>query len=74
MKLGKNQLEMLTVLGCPGRFLVVPDKLSDSMVKRGLLHSVDGFVCITPAGLRALADAVEAGTVKQQPKAQQAAA
>lgn len=64
-RLGKNQIELLTVLGCPGNSLVVPSKTALSLVRRGLLKTADcgGFACITPAGLRALANEMESGRV-----------
>lgn len=66
MRLGKNQLERLLGLAQPGMMLVVGDRLSHSLVKRGLLaprdpKNIDAFHGITPAGLRVLADAFEAG-------------
>ena len=63
--LGKHQLELLAGLACPGRALIVPGKVSESLVRRGLLKCYDdgSFSCITPNGLRALADALEAGKV-----------
>lgn len=68
--LGKLQLERLLGLASPSMLLIVGDKLSESLVKRGLLkprfrdrpHAWHG---ITPAGMRALADAYEAGHLKQ---------
>lgn len=65
--LGKNQLQRLMGLGSPGCLLVVAsDKVSKSLVARGLTKprfadSPDAWHGITPAGLRALADALEAG-------------
>ena len=71
--IGKNQLRLLRQLG-PHLMLVVGDKLSASMVKRGLLQSAasdgDAFFHLSPNGLRALADAIDAGLVEplQLPK------
>jgi hypothetical protein len=63
--LGKNQREKLTVLGCPTTAQIVPCKVALSLVKRGLLRMhKGGFACITPAGLRVLADELEAGRVE----------
>lgn len=65
-RLGHQQLRLLTVLGTPASMLVVGDALSDSLVKRGLLREDEprrGIV-VTPAGLRVLADELEAGRVK----------
>jgi hypothetical protein len=50
--------------------LVVGDSLSKSLVKRGLLApkkpgNPDAWHQITPAGLRALADAFEQGRLEQ---------
>lgn len=63
--LGKYQTRLLVVLGSPTRAMVVPDATAKSLVARGLLRErePDGMVCITPAGLRALADEMEAGRV-----------
>ncbi len=68
--LGKLQLERLLGLASPSMLLVVGDKLSASLVKRGLLkprfrERPDAWHGITPAGMRALADAYEAGHLKQ---------
>lgn len=71
MHLGKNQLERLMGLASPGCLLIVGnDKVSRSLVKRGLLWPKDdndrfAWLGITPAGLRALADALEAGELQQ---------
>lgn len=63
--LGKNQRDLLAKLGGVTMSLVVADKLSDSLVRRGLLSAEpDGsFARITPLGLRVLADELEAGRV-----------
>ena len=65
MYLGKRQLSLLKALGSPGLALVVGDRVSSSLVRRGLCKQTDtgGIVCITPAGLRVLADALEKGLV-----------
>jgi hypothetical protein len=68
--LGKLQLERLLGLASPGMLLVVGDKISASLVKRGLLRPrlkkrPNSWHGITPAGMRALADAYEAGQLKQ---------
>jgi len=68
--LGKLQLERLLGLASPAMLLIVGDAISKSLVKRGLLkprfrNSPDAFHGITPAGMRALADAYEAGKLKQ---------
>ncbi|MBN9469965.1 MAG: hypothetical protein J0J10_14460 [Bosea sp.] len=62
-RLGKHQLGLLSGLGSPSMRLVVACKLSDSLERQGLLKSdhSGGFVGITPAGLRRLADELEAG-------------
>jgi hypothetical protein len=65
MHLGKNQRERLTALGCPTTAQVVGCAVTRSLAKRGLLRSDgDGFFCITPAGLRWLADELEAGRIE----------
>jgi hypothetical protein len=64
MRLGKNQLQRLKILGCPGTAQIVGCKITASLERRGLVRSDKGdFVCITPAGLRVLADEMEAGRV-----------
>lgn len=68
--LGKLQLERLLGLASPSMMLVVGDKLSESLVKRGLLKPrlkkrPNAWHGITPAGMRVLADAYEAGQLKQ---------
>ena len=70
--LGKRQRDLLARFGGLRRALVVGDKISESLVARGLLaqdpplagHRYGGMVRMTLAGLRALADEVEAGRVK----------
>jgi hypothetical protein len=64
--LGTRQLERLLGLASPSMMLVVGDALSASLVGRGLLaphfpDQADAWHRITPAGMRALADAYEAG-------------
>lgn len=66
--LGKLQLERLMGLASPSMLLVVGDALSASLVARGLLKPAlkkrpNAWHRITPAGLRALADAYEAGNL-----------
>jgi hypothetical protein len=70
MKLGKNQLHRLLGLASPGMMLVVGgDRVSNSLVKRGLIgprtDDPNAFLGITPNGMRALADAFEAGELQQ---------
>lgn len=62
MRLGKHQLRLLRVLA-GGCFQIVPDKVSRSLIAKGLAvaWSGDAFVGVTPAGLRALADAADSG-------------
>jgi hypothetical protein len=70
-RIGKNQLERLLGLASPSALLIVGrDRLSQSLVKRGLLQPVrkddpGAWLQITPAGMRALADAHEAGQLDQ---------
>lgn len=66
MRLGIRQLRKLRTVGTR-MALVVPDKTSRRLCELGLMvaHGDDGsFAAITPAGLRALADAVDAGKIK----------
>jgi hypothetical protein len=68
--LGPKQLERLLGLASPSALLVVPDKLSKSLAARGLVapyfeDDPDAWHRITPAGMRALATAYEAGQLEQ---------
>lgn len=64
MRIGKDQLQMLVMLGSPTRSLIVPGRSERGLIAKGLLRQDDGGACcITPAGLRALADEMEAGNV-----------
>ena len=66
--LGSRQLAWLKNLASPHRFLIVGNKVSQSLARRGLLapRSPDGtaFFQITPAGLRTLADEWDAGRIE----------
>jgi F0F1-type ATP synthase epsilon subunit len=63
--LGTKQRGLLRALASPSCALIVPDKVALSLVKRGLLKTEDGgFACITPAGLRVLADELESGRIE----------
>ena len=71
--LGRRQLRMLMLCASPYGYLVTTDKVSDSLVRRGLLRERDDLerskydgrrpCCITPAGYRALAAEMEAGRI-----------
>lgn len=66
MRLGPRQLELLRKVGTT-RLLVAPDARSRRLCELGLMraHGEDGgMVGITPAGLRALADAAEEGRIE----------
>lgn len=66
MKLGKRQLEILLSVGCTSA-IIVPTPITKRLCEIGLMksHGPDGsFASITPAGLRALADAVDAGSIQ----------
>lgn len=65
MRVGRDQLQILVMLGSPTMSLVVPDRAARALIKRGMLRASDtgGFACITPLGLRVLADEMEAGHV-----------
>lgn len=70
MALGKKQIERLLSLASPASLLIVGgDRISVSLVKRGLLKPQDGndrnaWLQITPAGMRVLADLLEAGQLE----------
>ena len=70
-RLGKKQLDLLGGIGGVFTCLVVPSKLSETLRRRGLMASVetgtDGFIGITPAGYRAIADALESGVLVRPP-------
>ena len=65
-RLGKHQLQMLIMLASPTCVLLTPGRSEAGLVKRGLLKEREpGRACtITPAGLRALAEAMEAGLIE----------
>jgi hypothetical protein len=68
--LGKLQLERLMGLASPSCLMVVGDKVSKSLVTRGLLKpyfadNPEAWHRITPAGMRLLADAFEDGKLDQ---------
>ncbi len=67
--IGRRQRDLLALIARPGTALVVPDKVSRSLVRRGLARHArpDAMVHITAAGLRALADEAEAGRLKLEP-------
>lgn len=68
MRIGKNQIDLLRCIARPGTALVVGDKISRSLVARGMAHEFgpDRWITITPSGLRALADAAETGRLELQ--------
>lgn len=68
--LGKLQLEFLMGLASPSFLMIVGNAVSKSLVKRGLLKphfpdTPEAWHRITPLGMRALADAYEAGHLDQ---------
>lgn len=65
MRIGKDQLGTLIMLASPTCILLTPDRSSAGLVKKGLLREREPgrACCITPAGLRALADEMESGRV-----------
>jgi len=64
--LGAKQRNLLRMLANPANAAVVADAVSASLVRRGLLAAEpDGsFAHVTAAGLRALADEIDAGRVE----------
>jgi hypothetical protein len=70
-KIGKNQLQQLLGLASPNSLLIVGrDRVSQSLVKRGLLapkkaNDPGAWLQVTPAGMRVLADAFEAGLLER---------
>lgn len=73
-RLGRRQLDRLAGMAHIGAALIVPDDISRALCRRGLLQATGdlpktegSMIVITPAGLRALADAMEAGLVAWRP-------
>jgi hypothetical protein len=64
MTLGTRQLKLLRSVGTT-KAIVVGDKLSRRLCDLGLMKAMgdDSFICVTPAGLRALADAADQGRI-----------
>lgn len=69
-RLGKNQRSLLKVLGNVSALLIVGDNDSRALTTKGYVRPLgqDGysFYAITPAGLRRLADDLEAGIIEQK--------
>jgi hypothetical protein len=63
--LGKNQLSLLRAVGITAA-VVVPSAATKRLCELGLMKSVDtdGSFADTPNGLRAIADAADAGQVE----------
>lgn len=73
-KLGKHQMRRLAGMAGVGCAQVVPDAISRSLVARGLMEptgdrpgSEEAFVVITAAGLRAIAEEIDAGRLQHKP-------
>lgn len=73
-RLGKKQLARLSGMAHVGVAQVVPDAVTNSLVSRGLMQPTgtkpgteDAFIVITAAGFRAIADAIDAGTISGRP-------
>lgn len=64
-RLGKRQIELLRATVRVAA-LVVPDKRSKRLCEMGLMREMKpgAFACITPDGLRALADAADEGAIE----------
>lgn len=58
--LGRRQIEMLCMMGSPSMVKLGTGRVAESLQRRGLLTD-DRCPRITPAGLRALAAALEGG-------------
>lgn len=72
--LGPKQLGFLAGMCHVASAVVVPDSLTDSLVRRGLMEptgttpkSANAFVVVTAAGYRAIADAIDAGRLPYKP-------
>ncbi len=64
-RIGSRQLELLIAAASPCALLLTTDKVSAALVRRGFFREREpgGACCISPAGLRVLADEMEAGRV-----------
>lgn len=74
--LGSKQLDLLAMMTHVGNVLVVPNALSLSLCRRGLMEACGkklpsgrgpGFIVVTAAGLRAVADAIDEGRIPYKP-------
>lgn len=63
-RLGPHQIEALALVCGFRRLGLTPRREERALIKRGLLREHDGSYCITPAGLRAVADEMDAGRLK----------
>jgi hypothetical protein len=64
-RLGKNQIDALTRMSGALWMLVTPGPVHRGLVAKGLLRSsAYDTMCISPAGLRRVADLLEAGVIK----------
>jgi hypothetical protein len=65
--LGTQQLKLLLAMGSPSLIMLTPpDRVAQSLIDRGYAGDWrNGGTRITPAGMRALADAYEAGLLEQ---------
>ena len=73
-RLGKNQIAKLASMAHVGCAQVVPDAMTRSLVAKGLMEPTgdkpgaeDGFIVMTAAGYRAVADAIDAGQINYRP-------
>lgn len=69
-RLGKRQLALMAQLGGVHSYIVVPGPVARSLYARGIMapgsSRSEGFAMLTPAGYRALADALESGAIKRE--------
>lgn len=67
-RLGAKQLDFLAGMAGTQKAVIVGDKLIRSLQDRGLMVALgkerNSFFTITPAGLRAVADALDSGALK----------
>lgn len=72
MRLGDRQIEALTSVGNPTMtWLCGSSKIMQTLRQKGCVRPLnpkepDACLAITPAGLRALAEALEAGRIEQK--------
>lgn len=69
MRLGRHQLDLMSGIAGTHSALVVPNKLTASLERRGLMKSAsrtgNAFMVLTPAAYREIAAALEDGRIER---------